>query len=82
MQISEIKAFQKYVGHAAWSLNLDDFAKRIGSSAEHEYTRTKFKEFSELNRVLGRFDAETLGKIINEPVFETEANSERSSVPL
>jgi hypothetical protein len=72
MQISEIKAFQKWVGHAAWNLNLDAFAERIGSSPEHEYTRSKFREFTELNRSLSRFDAETLGRIINEPVIDAD----------
>lgn len=72
MQISEIKAFQRAVGHAAWNLNLDAFAERIGSSSDHEYTRSKFLEFTELNKNLSRFDAETLGKIINEPVFNAE----------
>jgi hypothetical protein len=69
MMISEIKAFQRAVGHAAWNLNLDAFAVRIGSSPDHEYTQSKFREFTELNRQLTRFDAETLGKIINEPVI-------------
>lgn len=71
MLISEIKAFQKAVSYAAWNLNLDAFAERIGSSPEHEYTRNKFREFTELNRSLSRFDAETLGRVINEPLVNT-----------
>jgi hypothetical protein len=65
MNTHEIKSFQQAVSTAAWALDLWSFANRLGSDADHAYTKDKFRELSELNRKLSAFDPETLSKIIN-----------------
>lgn len=63
MTIEEVKQFQEAVGTAAWNLNLDRFAEKLGHDPEHSYTRGKFLEFQKMAKIVGAFDAETLVRI-------------------
>lgn len=65
MTIDEVKQFQKAIGKAAWNLDLWKLAEVLGSNAEHDWTKEKFKQLSELSRAASMFDAETLARIIN-----------------
>jgi len=65
MDANEIKQVQQAIGKASWSLDLWKFADAIGSSADHDYTKDKFREFQALSKSLSRFDSETLAKIVN-----------------
>lgn len=64
MNTEEIRAFQKQIGTAAWKIDFYDFAERIGQSPQHAHTQTMWAAFTNLNKALNRFDAETLGKIV------------------
>lgn len=68
LSIGEIKQFQRAISTAAWKLDLWKFAEVLGSNADHDWTKEKFKEFSELNRAINKFDVETLTRIINEGI--------------
>lgn len=63
LSIGEIKQFSRAISTAAWNLNLDRFAEKLGHDPEHAYTREKFLEFQKLNKLLAGFDAESLAKI-------------------
>lgn len=65
MDATEIKQLQQAIGKASWNLDLWKFADAIGSNADHDYVKDKFREFQMLSKSLGRFDAETLAKIVN-----------------
>jgi hypothetical protein len=62
---TEIKQLQKTIGSASWKLDLWKFADAVGSNADHDYTKDKFREFQALSKALNGFDSETLAKIIN-----------------
>jgi hypothetical protein len=64
MTTEQIKSLQQAIGTAAWKLNLDRFAEVLGQDPEHDYVRSKFREFNELANWFGRFDPETLLKLI------------------
>ena len=64
MKAEQIKQFQKAVGGASWKLDLWRFAEAIGSSADHDYVKDKFREFQSLSKALNRFDPETLAKVL------------------
>lgn len=57
--------FKEGVGAAAWKMDLWTFARVTGFDADHVYTQGKFLELSQLSKALGKFDADTLTKIIN-----------------
>ncbi len=65
MTADQVRDFKEGVGRASWKMDLWRFAEIIGSDSSHAYTQEKFKQLSALNQALGRFDAETLTKIIN-----------------
>ena len=48
------------LGRSAWDLDLVAFAKLLGLDPGTSYTQEKFREFSELVRLLGRFDNKAL----------------------
>ena len=64
----QVRDFKEGIGRAAWKMDLWRFAEILGSDASHVYTQEKFKDLSALNKALGRFDAETLTKIVNAEV--------------
>jgi hypothetical protein len=65
MTTNEVRQLQQAIGKTAWKLDLWKFADALGSSADHDYVKDKFKEFQALSKALGGFDSETLAKIVN-----------------
>lgn len=64
MDTDTIKQLQQVIGKAAWKLDLWRFAEALGSDADHDYTKDKFRALQALSKALGAFDAETLAKIV------------------
>lgn len=61
----QIKEVQKAINTASWKMDLWKFAEAVGHEAGHDWTKDKFKQFSELSRAFNRFDTETLTMIVN-----------------
>lgn len=55
LSIGEIRQVQRAISTAAWKLDLWKFAEVLGSNADHDWTKEKFKEFSELSRAINKF---------------------------
>ena len=58
-----VDQFARTLGGAAWAWNLDNFLKALNWEDE-DYTREKFQQFQEIGRVLGRFDSNTLERLM------------------
>lgn len=65
MTKDQVREFQQAIGKASWNMDLWTFATALGSDADHDYTKKKFREFQELNKSLSRFDSDTLARILN-----------------
>jgi hypothetical protein len=65
MDASEIKQLQQAISKASWNLDLWKFAEAVGSEPDHDWTKTKFRQFQELAKAFGAFDPATLAKIVN-----------------
>ena len=52
--------FARAVQQHAWDWDLARFARELDLDADTDYTRTKFRRFQELARLLGEFDGRTL----------------------
>jgi hypothetical protein len=66
----QIAEFKTALATAAWKMDLWTFARICDFDADHVYTQGKFLELNQLVKALGKFDAETLTKIINtEPML-------------
>jgi len=65
MTPEQVKEFQKAIGVAEWKLDLWRFAEALGSDADHDYIKEKFRALQDLNRALSKFDAATLARVIN-----------------
>lgn len=64
MTKEEVAKLQKTIGTAAWKMDFYDFAERVGQSPQHAHTQTMWAAFTNLNKALNRFDAETLSRIL------------------
>ena len=58
-----VEEFSKGIGSAAWRMNLSAFCEVLGWT-EDDYAAEKFRDFQELARLLGRFDAKTLTALL------------------
>lgn len=65
MSIDEVKTFQKAINTASWKLDLWALTEILGSNADHDWTKEKFRQLSTLSGAIAKFDAETLTRIIN-----------------
>ncbi|MBW3638013.1 MAG: hypothetical protein KY445_16335 [Armatimonadetes bacterium] len=62
--LDAIHTVKKAVGHAHWNLNFEEFCKIIEREESDQWAKDFWLDFQNLNTALGRFDAQTLAKII------------------
>lgn len=64
MDGTEIEKVITGISTFAWENDYRQFCQVCGFNAEHLYSEEKWRDFKELNQLLGRFDNKTITKIV------------------
>lgn len=78
--IEQVRSFQRALSTAQWKLDLYKFATAIDEDPRHQHAQSMFRVFTDANKAINRFDAETLTKILNateHSTTSTDGESER-----
>lgn len=64
MENSEVQRFVTAISTFAWKNDYKQFCQTCGFNPDHYYSEEKWREFKELNRLLGRFDNNIMTNIV------------------